>query len=189
MNYYGKSNILVDIYEKIVKANRKYIISIDKNIINIYIFENNKIKKVLKEKFVLVNEGLELDKIYDNIFLTISRNIINIFEISESMNNYKLKNKIRIKENDNVRLAKFSEYNEKILGSVTDYNIVRLWNIDEKFNYITIKSKCKLINNLLFNKDENLLIIQGYCGHESYEIYTYDISYEIKVKKQLKRDN
>ena len=182
-------NIPIDIDDKIIKANNKYIISIDDIQINISIFQNNEIKNVFNKSFKFLHNQLELSKIYDNIFLTISGKVINIFEISESMNNYELENKLRIEAKDDIIFAKFSEHNEKIIGAVSENNVVRLWNIDSNFNFITIKPKCDFVKDFLFNKDKNLLIIQGYYLDHSYEIYVYDIKYEIKTKKTIKRKN
>ena len=61
---------------------RKYIISIDKNIINIYIFENNKIKKVHEELFELINES-DL-KITSQIYFEDIKYLKKLFYINDS---------------------------------------------------------------------------------------------------------
>ena len=121
--------------------------------IDILLFENNKIKKVFNNLSMLINQQLEMHKIYDNVFLTVSKKDINLFEISETNNSYTLENKIRIETDRDITLAKFTECNEKIIGAVSDYNLVRLWNIDLNFNYITIKPECEIVKDLLFNKN------------------------------------
>ena len=122
----------------VLKANSKYIVSI---------------KKVFNNLSMLINQQLEMHKIYDNVFLTVSKKDINLFEISETNNSYTLENKIRIETDSDITFAKFSECNEKIIGAVSDYNLVRLWNIDLNFNYITIKPECEIVKDLLFNKN------------------------------------
>ena len=146
----------------VLKANSKYIVSIsplssplgyNEFNIDILLFENNKIKKVFNNLSMLINQQLEMHKIYDNVFLTVSKKDINLFEISETNNSYTLENKIRIETDSDITFAKFSECNEKIIGAVSDYNLVRLWNIDLNFNYITIKPECEIVKDLLFNKN------------------------------------
>ena len=129
-----------------------------------------------------------MSKIYNNIFLTVSRGAINLFEISKSNNNYELENKLTIETDDTIEFAKFSEYDEKIIGAVTNDNLVRLWNIDSNFNYIKIIPKCRFVTNLCFNKNKNVLIIQGYYLDNSYEIYIYDLLYGINIKNIIKRN-
>ena len=108
-------NIPIDIDDKIIKANNKYIISIDDIQINISIFQNNEIKNVFNKSFKFLHNQLELSKIYDNIFLTISGKVINIFAISESMNNYELENNLRIESKDDIIFAKFQNIMKKLL--------------------------------------------------------------------------
>ena len=169
-------------------ANSKYIISINNEKINIFIFENNKLKNICVRRFNFKNQKIEMSKIYNNIFLTVSRGAINLFEISKSNNNYKLENKLTIETDDTIEFAKFSEYDEKIIGAVTNDNLVRLWNIDSNFNYIKIIPKCRFVTNLCFNKNKNVLIIQGYYLDNSYEIYIYDLLYGINIKNIIKRN-
>ena len=184
---YQKSKISLGKKETIIKANSKYIISIDQQKINIFTLKNNKIEKVCDKSFDFKAQKLEMNKIYNNIFLTISHGLINIFEITEKENNYELENKLRIETKDSVEFAKFSEYNEKIVGAVSNYNIMRLWNIDSNFNFITINLKCQFVEDFFFNQDKNLLMIQCNYKDDLYEIYIYDISYGINLKKEIKR--
>ena len=186
---YEKSMISIEKKPTSIGANSKYIISINNEKINIFIFENNKLKNICVRRFNFKNQKIEMSKIYNNIFLTVSRGAINLFEISKSNNNYELENKLTIETDDTIEFAKFSEYDEKIIGAVTNDNLVRLWNIDSNFNYIKIIPKCRFVTNLCFNKNKNVLIIQGYYLDNSYEIYIYDLLYGINIKNIIKRNN
>ena len=187
LNHY-KSNIDISKQGSIVRANSKYIVSINRYLIIIYIFEKNSIKKVYENKFKFKGEMLKMSKIYDNIFLIVSQGVINVFEISEEMN-YKPENKIRIETNDRIEFTKFSEYNEKIIGAVSDYNLIRLWNIDSNFNFLTIKINCDYVEDLIFNKNKNMIMIQANHDDNTFSIYIYDFLYDLKVKKVIKRKN
>ena len=133
---YQKSKISLGKKETIIKANSKYIISIDQQKINIFTLKNNKIEKVCDKSFDFKAQKLETNKIYNNIFLTISHGLINIFEITEKENNYELENKLRIETKDSVEFAKFSEYNEKIVGAVSNYNIMSIKMIYMKYIFM-----------------------------------------------------
>ena len=183
---YEKTNISFSSNGNIIKANSKYIVSIEDENIEIFIFENKKLIKICEKVCNSSIEKLEMSKIYYNIFLTVSYNIIDIFEILNSSKNYQIQNKLRIETNEFIKFAKFSEYNGKIIGAISDSKI-RLWNIDSTFNYITIKPEFKYVRNFIFNKNNNLLMIQTHNENNSYEILIYDISYHINVKKVIKR--
>ena len=170
-----------------MKANSTYIVTIRNKKIEIFILENENLKKVCEKSDNSNIQRLEMNKIFYNIFLTVSSGIINIFEIKKSMNNYELKNKLRIETNDRIDNVKFSEYNEKIIGTISENNIIRLWNIDSTFNHITIKPEFKYVRNFIFNKNNNLLMIQAFNGNDDYEILIYDISYNINAIKIIKR--
>ena len=184
---YDKTDITSNEIEILMKANSKYIVSIEDGKINILVFENKMLKKVLQKKYNIDFEKLEMSKIYYNIFLTISSGFIDLFEILNSSNIYELENRLRIETNDKINFSKFSGYNEKIIGAVSKKNIIRLWNIDSTFNHITIQTNFKTITDFIFNKNSDLLLIQGYYEDDSYEILIYDISYDIKTKKVIKR--
>jgi len=184
---YNETKISFDEQIQNVKANNKYIVSIEEFYINIFIFEKNDIKKIYEQTCETRNEKLEMNKIYDNIFLIVSPGIINLFEIINENNNYRLENKLRIEAIDRISIAKFSEYNEKLIGAVSENNIVRVWSIDSNFNYINFKPKLLKNLNLFFNHNSNLLLLQGNYKDNSFGIFIYDISYGINVQNEIKR--
>ena len=184
---YNETKISFDEQIANVKANNKYIVSIEEFYINIFIFEKNDIKKIYEQTCETRHEKLEMNKIYDNIFLIVSPGIINLFEIINENNNYRLENKLRIEAIDRIEIAKFSEYNEKLIGAVSENNIVRVWSIDSNFNYINFKPKLLKNLNLFFNHNSNLLLLQGNYKDNSFGIFIYDISYGINVQNEIKR--
>ena len=185
---YEKREISINGSDNIMKANSKYIASIEDGKIQIFSFENNELIKVCEKSCRIDIKNIEISKIYYNIFLTVSLGIIDLFEIKNSEENYELDNKLRIETNDEINFAKFSEYNEKILGSISEGKIIRLWNIDSIFNYVTIRSKLSIVTDLIFNKNNSLLMIQGRNMDDSYEILIYDILYNVKNIKIIKRN-
>ena len=185
---YEKREISINGSDNIMKANSKYIASIEDGKIQIFSFENNELIKVCEKSCRIDIKNIEISKIYYNIFLTVSLGIIDLFEIKNSEENYELDNKLRIETNDEINFAKFSEYNEKILGSISEGKIIRLWNIDSIFNYVTIRSKLSIVTDLIFNKNNSLLMIQGRNMNDSCEILIYDILYNVKNIKIIKRN-
>ena len=172
----------------ILGGNSKFIILSIYNKISIYVFENNESKKICeilgKDKI----KNIKMNQKYENIFLTVSFEEVNIFEITKITNSYKCEEKIKIITKDNLNFAKFSEYNEKILGTLSNDKIIRLWNIDLKYNYLTIKYKSLFVVDLLFNKNNNLILIQLRDIKQHYFIYLYDILYGTKIKKIKERN-
>ena len=185
---YEKREISINGSDNIMKANSKYIASIEDGKIQIFSFENNELIKVCEKSCRIDIKNIEISKIYYNIFLTVSLGIIDLFEIKNSEENYELDNKLRIETNDEINFAKFSEYNEKILGAISEGKIIKLWNIDSIFNYVTIRSKLSIVTDLIFNKNNSLLMIQGRNMNDSYEILIYDILYNVKNIKIIKRN-
>ena len=173
--------------ENILKANSKYIVSSENNELKIFAFKDKELTKIYEKSCDEDIKDIEMSKIYYNIFLTISSEVIDIFQILYLDGNYKIENKLRIETNGKNNFAKFSEYNEKIIGVVSENNIIRLWNIDLTFNYVTIKTKFMDVIDLIFNESSNLLMVQGSNEDNSYEVVIYDISFGVKDIKIIKR--
>ena len=173
--------------ENILKANSKYIVSSENNELEIFAFKDKELTKIYEISCDEDIKNIEMSKIYYNIFLTISSEVIDIFQILYLDGNYKIENRLRIETNGKNNFAKFSEYNEKIIGVVSENNIIRLWNIDLTFNYVTIQTKFKDVKDLIFNESSNLLMVQGSNEDNSYEVVIYDISFGVKDIKIIKR--
>ena len=185
---YEKTEIDIESNNKnIMKANSKYIVSSEKKKLEIFAFKDKKLSKIYEKSINTNIKDIEMSKIYYNIFLTISSEVIDLFEILYPDGNYEINNKLRIETNGNNNFAKFSEYNEKIIGIVSENNIIRLWNIDLTFNYVTIQTKFKDVKDLIFNESSNLLMVQGSNEDNSYEVVIYDISFGVKDIKIIKR--
>ena len=185
---YEKREIDIESNNKnIMKANSKYIVSSEKKKLEIFAFKDKKLSKIYEISCDEDIKNIEMSKIYYNIFLTISSEVIDIFQILYSDGNYKIDNRLRIETNGKNNFAKFSEYNEKIIGVVSENNIIRLWNIDLTFNYVTIKTKFMDVIDLIFNESSNLLMVQGSNEDNSYEVVIYDISFGVKDIKRIKR--
>ena len=185
---YEKTEIDIESNNKnIMKANSKYIVSSEKKKLEIFAFKNKELTKIYEISCDEDIKNIEMSKIYYNIFLTISSEVIDIFQILYSDGNYKIDNRLRIETNGKNNFAKFSEYNEKIIGVVSENNIIRLWNIDLTFNYVTIQTKFKDVKDLIFNESSNLLMVQGSNEDNSYEVVIYDISFGVKDIKRIKR--
>ena len=155
--------------------------------LEIFAFKNKELTKIYEKSCDEDIKDIEMSKIYYNIFLTISSEVIDIFQILYLDGNYKIENRLRIETNGKNNFAKFSEYNEKIIGVVSENNIIRLWNIDLTFNYVTIQTKFKDVKDLIFNESSNLLMVQGSNEDNSYEVVIYDISFGVKDIKIIKR--
>ena len=185
---YEKTEIDIESNNKnIMKANSKYIVSSENNELKIFAFKDKELTKIYEISCDEDIKNIEMSKIYYNIFLTISSEVIDIFQILYLDGNYKIENRLRIETNGKNNFAKFSEYNEKIIGVVSENNIIRLWNIDLTFNYVTIQTKFMDVIDLIFNESSNLLMVQGSNEDNSYEVVIYDISFGVKDIKRIKR--
>ena len=90
---YEKREISINGSDNIMKANSKYIVSIEDGKLQIFSFEkNNELIKVCEKSCRIEIKNIEISKIYYNIFLTVSLGIINLFEIKNSEENYELDN-------------------------------------------------------------------------------------------------
>ena len=188
-----KFNLLKEIdeleEETILTGNSKYIILINYNQIIIYSIEQNNINKVYNKKYDFDINKINMNKIYENIFLITSDDACIIFEISKTNTNYTCEEKVKIITKDLINFAIFSDYNEKIIGTVSNKKIIRIWDIDSNFNNITIKPECVLVENLIFNHNKNLIIAQLFNKDTFYIIYIYNILYGINIEKIIKRNN
>ena len=176
--------------DSLISGNRKYIIySINYKII-FYSLDNG---NAIKANEIIMNnkiKQLAMNEIYENIFLIRSIGEVNIFEISRLEDDYICKERIKIKSDDTFTYAKFSKYNKKMLGTISNDNLIRIWDIDLNFNYLTIKMEDFNINNIFFNQNKNTLMIYlNDKNNKHYFAYIYDISYGTKLKKEIKRIN
>ena len=163
-------------------GNNKYIIFVFYNNITIFTINKNKATKIYVTSLRYKITQLKKNEIRENIFLTASNNEINIFKISKSMNDFICEEKIKIKPNDNLDFVKFSEYNEYIIGTISNNNIIRLWDINLKFSYLTIKLKDSLVFELFFNKNRNLIMIHSKDKNNNELLSIYNISLKNYIK-------
>ena len=163
-------------------GNNKYIIFVFNSKIHIYTIEKNKATKIYMKSFNYKITYLKLNEIHENIFLAASNNEINIFEIYKSINEFICEEKIKIKLNDNLDFVKFSEYNEYIIGTISNTNIIRLWDINLKFSFLTLKLKDSIVFELFFNKNKNLIMIHSKDKNNNELLSIYNISRKNYIK-------
>lgn len=121
-----KLNITIS---EINNANSSYIISIILDKIKIYFIESNKIIDVLINKDII---DTDMHHFYKTIFLTVSDNDINIWEISEKEN--ECKKRISINGNkQNFFKAVFCKNDDKLLASYSKDATIKIWNFENRF--------------------------------------------------------
>ena len=163
-------------------GNKRFIIFSFNNKIYIYILEKNKAKNIYMKSYPYKISQLKMNPINENIFLTVSNNEINIFEISKLKNVFICGEKIKLKVSDNLEFAKFSEFNENIVGTISN-NIIRIWDMNLKFSYLTIKLEDSIIVDFFFNRNENLIMIYSEDINNNELLSIYDILGKKYVKE------
>ena len=171
-----------------INGNKQYIVYSSSRKIKIYFLEKNKTIEICTKACKSKIHQLTMNKIYENVFLALTIREIYLFEIVKLGDIYKYEERINIKTEDNFTFAKFSEYDANLLGTLSDDNLVRIWNIDSKFNILTIKYKNLYVMDLFFNQNKNFLMIQLGDDNDNYLVSIYDISYGTDTKKLLERN-
>lgn len=176
----------INVFQYEFKLNFKYLIR--------YIFDIKKIEVWILEKkecisikditdFIL---EIKLNPFYYQIFLTVSRKNIKIWEFDEEKKEIILKSSIYLENysQENFINVFFSSLNEKILYTVSEENIIKIWDLEYIFYIKEIKSfkSNKIINIISTPGDESIIGIQTTSN-----IYIYNIEEEKIIHQEKDR--
>ena len=174
----------INFFQYEFKLNFKYLIR--------YIFDNKKIEVWILEKkeCISINDitdyilEIKLNPFYYQIFLTVSRKNVTIWEIDEEKKEIILKSNIYLENysQENFILVFFSSTNEKILFTVSEENIIKIWDLEKIFYIKEIKffKSNKIINIISSPGDESIIGIQTTSDNFIYNIEEEKIIYREK---------
>ena len=120
---------------------------------------------------------------YENIFILVEENIAKVFEITQNIFECKERSKIKGHTGE-IKLLEFSRDNEKIFGTYSKDNTLKIWKLDNAF--------C-LCNILLLNRIDNFQIYKKFVFYfnpyqSNLTRYNY-INYEESNYDFIKEDN
>ena len=137
-------------FSNVLNANNDYIFSIIKNYLYIYCLGSDPIFTICKKNNFEIRY-IETHHKYKNIFLSTSKNEIQIWEINESEKNCKIKITVKAHKKP-INKVLFCKNEEKKFISYSDDNTIKIWSMENSFCIANISVKAK-INNIEFYKD------------------------------------
>lgn len=140
--------------------NSKYLIRLlDLKKIQAFIIDKNEYINLNNEsdKF----KSIEFNPNYEDIFLSVSSFFLKIWEINEKQKN--IENKMTIYFTDNsveINFAKFSPFNEKKIFSISENNLIQVWNMENIFNTFELEiDKKMIIKDIICSLEESIIAI------------------------------
>ena len=127
--YLEKIKTIAEIpWKKIIAGNSYYLLYEGKDqFLNVYDIKNKKIEKIDSYSSVI-----SLHPKYENLFILAEGNTAKIFEIIKDKFKCIERSKVRGHTGE-IKLVKFSEYDDKIFVTYSDDNTIKVWKLNEAF--------------------------------------------------------